>query len=248
MLKKKSRRLLTAATILCLPSLLVGPVLRLMGHRIGRGCRFGFSLILTDGLLLKNRVKIGHFNFLGVRSLLMRDDAYIGRTNIVYGPLDVIMGRRSCIGNSNKVTRGVQDLVTVGQAALKLGGLSSITAGHRVDCTTGVRLGNFTTVAGVGSQIWTHGYIHDTQGPGRYRIDGKVDIGNNVYVGSGCIISMGVRIASGAIVGAGVTVARNLDEPGLYVSAAIRQLPRPAQPDQRDDLVLVTDAHLCARI
>lgn len=85
-------------------------------------------------------------------------------------------------------------------------------------------------------------------GPGRYRIDGKVEIGNNVYIGSRCIISMGIRISSGTIVGAGVTVARNLDEPGLYVSAAIRQLPHPASPDQRADLIRVADDRVCERI
>ena len=247
-MNKKATSILTAVIILCLPSLLVAPVLRLMGHRIGRGCRFGFSLVLADGILLKHRVRIGHFNFLKIRSLLMRDDAYIGRMNMVYGPIDVILGKRSCIGNANKITRGAQDVVTVGRCALRLGELSSITANHRVDCATDVRLGDFTTVSGIGSQIWTHGYIHDVQGPGRYRIDGKVEIGNNVYIGSGCIISMGVRITSGAIVGAGVTVARNLDKPGLYVSAAIRHLPRPTDPDQRNDFIRVIDDRLCERV
>ena len=45
-----------------------------------------------------------------------------------------------------------------------------------------------------------------------------------------------------------VTVARNLDEPGLYVSAAIRQLPHPASPDQRADLIRVADDRVCERI
>lgn len=247
-MKMKLARVLTAALILCLPSMFVGTLLKLMGHRVGRGCRFGFSLVLADGLLLNDRVKIGHFNFLKIRRLVMCDDAYIGRMNIIHGPLDVILGKRSFIGNANKITRGIQDVVAVGRCALRLGYLSAITANHRIDCTTGIRLGDFTTVAGIGSQIWTHGYIHDTEGPGRYRIDGKVEIGNNVYIGAGCIVSMGVRIASGAIVGAGVTVARNFDEPGLYVSAAVRQLPRPVSPDQRADLVQVSDARLCERV
>ena len=43
-------------------------------------------------------------------------------------------------------------------------------------------------------------------------------------------------------------MARNLDEPGLYVSAAIRQLPHPASPDQRADLIRVADDRVCERI
>ena len=68
----------------------------------------------------------------------MRDDAYIGCMNIIYMPIDVIIGKRSCIGNTNKVTRGAQDIITIGRSVLKLGELSSITASHRVDCTSDV--------------------------------------------------------------------------------------------------------------
>ncbi len=105
-------------------------------------------------------------------------------------------------------------------------------------------IGDFSTLAGIGTQIWTHGYIHETKGIGRYRIDGRIVIGNNVYIGAGSIISMGVRVADGVIIGAGSTVARDLKEPGLYVSAALRYLPRPAAPELRADLVRVTDGGL----
>jgi acetyltransferase-like isoleucine patch superfamily enzyme len=247
-MKKKIRRLVSAAIILCLPSCLVGWLLNLLGHKVGKSCRFGFSLILTDALLLKDQTRIGHMNLIKARSLLMREHASIGRMNLIFGPIDIIIGKRSIIGNKNKVVRGPQDTVVVGRAVLKLGELSSLTADHRVDCTKSIRLGSYTTVAGAGTQIWTHGYVHDMHGPGRYRIDGAVTIGNNVYIGARCIVSMGVRIASGVMVGAGTAIARDLEDPGLYVSAAIRQLPRPAAPESRDDLVPVKTSQLCERV
>jgi hypothetical protein len=40
-----------------------------------------------------------------------------------------------------------------------------------------VVIGDYSTLAGIGIQVWTHGYVHDTSGPGRYRIDGAVRIG-----------------------------------------------------------------------
>jgi acetyltransferase-like isoleucine patch superfamily enzyme len=232
--------------MLLMPSALACITLRIFGHRVGKGCRFGFSLIFADRILMQQRAVIGHFNFININRLVMRDGSSFGRMNIVNGPVSVVLGQRAAIGNTNKILRaGPLRVVTTGCAILKLGELTKITSNHHVDCTKSVRIGKFSIIAGVGSQIWTHGYIHDTQGPGRFRIDGKVDIGNNVSIGAGCVISMGVKIVAGVIVGAGVSVARNLLEPGLYVSAPVRQLPRPDAPDRRADLDRVTDSRLC---
>jgi tetrahydrodipicolinate N-succinyltransferase len=65
-----------------------------------------------------------------------------------------------------------------------------------------------------------------------------------VYIGARSLVSMGVRIANGAIVGAGTTVSKSLAEPGLYVSASTRRLPRPDPPENRPDLERVVDNRL----
>jgi acetyltransferase-like isoleucine patch superfamily enzyme len=137
---------------------------------------------------------------------------------------------------------------TSGPAQLWLGELAKITARHRIDCTQSVHIGDYSTVAGAGSQIWTHGYVHDVKGPGRYRVDGRVVIENNVYIGSACLISMGVRIGTGVIVGGGTAVPKSLTEPGLYVSAPMRSLPRPADPEERGDVALLSDPNLVERV
>lgn len=249
MLKKRIIRSCSALVMLLMPSFLACITLRMFGHHVGKGCRFGFSLIFADSILMKENITIGNFNFINIDRLLIHSNSRIGRMNVVNGPVSLILKEWAAIGNANKILRaGPLGVVTIGRAVLRLGELTKVTSNHYIDCTKSIRIGDFSIIAGVGSQIWTHGYIHDTEGPGRYRIDGKVEIGNNVYIGAGCIVSMGVRIASGAIVGAGVTVARNFDEPGLYVSAAVRQLPRPVSPDQRADLVQVSDARLCERV
>ena len=247
-MKKIFIRYSTALTILLLPSILAIGVLRLLGHRVGAGCRFGFSLVMVDYIEMECNSTIGHLNFIRINRLAMGEKSYIGRMNIINGPLSVVLAIKAAIGNGNKIVRGRTGVVTYGLSELRLGELTKITSNHYIDCTQSIQLGNFSVLAGIGSQIWTHGYIHEAHGAGRYRVDGKIEIGHNVYIGSGSIISMGVRIASGVIVGAGVTVARNLDEPGLYVSAAIRQLPRPVDPEQRADLVRVTEPSLCERV
>jgi acetyltransferase-like isoleucine patch superfamily enzyme len=196
---------------------------------------------------LDHATRVGHLNLIIVRRLLLRKSAYIGRANVAKGPLSLVLKPKAALGNANKVLRGPLG-VTSGAAQLWLGELAKITVGHRIDCTRTVQLGAFSILAGAGSQIWTHGYVHDTAGPGRYRIDGRVDIENNVYIGSACLISMGVRIGSGVIVGGGTAVPKSLAEPGLYVSAPIRSLPRPADPEERADITLLTDPGLVERV
>lgn len=238
----------SALIILCLPSALCRPLLRLLGHRISGQARMGVSLVLADRLVLQGTARIGHFNLLRLRRLVMRRGAYVGRRNIIHGPISVSLAERAAIGNNNKITRGPLGFVSSGPACLRLGELAKITADHRVDCTSSLSMGNFTTIAGTASQVWTHGYVHDLSGPGRYRIDSPVRMGKNVYIGSACVITAGVIISDEVIVGAGTTVARSLLEPGLYVSAGLRKLERPPSPDERADLTLVKDDQLCERV
>lgn len=238
----------SALIILCLPSPMCRPMLRLLGHRISRQARLGFSLVLADRLVLQGSARIGHLNLLRLRRLVMRQGAYLGRGNIIHGPISVSLADCAAIGNNNKIVRGPRGMVTSGPACLRLGELAKITAEHRLDCTTSVSMGAFSTMAGTSCELWTHGYVHDQSGPGRYRIDGPVRIGHNVYIGSASIITAGVTIADGVIIGAGTTVARSLMEPGLYVSAGLRQLKRPDDPDQRADLMPVQDKLLCERV
>lgn len=242
------RLLVSALVILLLPSPLCRPLLRLLGHRISNQASLGFSLVLADCLVLQGTARVGHFNLLRLRRLVMRQGAYLGRGNVIYGPISVSLAERAAIGNNNKIVRGPRGLVTSGPACLRLGELAKITAEHRLDCTTSVSMGAFSTMAGTSCELWTHGYVHDQSGPGRYRIDGPVRIGNNVYIGSASIITAGVTIADGVIIGAGTTVARSLLEPGLYVSAGLRQLKRPDDPDQRTDLIAVQDEQVCERV
>ena len=246
-MSSRAKRVCTFAAAL-LPSILARPLLRALGHIISPGATIGLSFVYVDRLLLGRGARIGHFNLLRLETLLLRDGAYIGRGNVVHGPLRIALGSRAALGNSNIVSRGGRDSVTYGRSSLRLGELAKITSGHRIDCTCTVVIGKFSTIAGVGSQIWTHGYVHELTGDDRYRVDGAVRVGNNVYVGSGCILCAGVRVASGVMVGAGATVARDLSEPGLYVEAALRQLPRPADPRVRADLEPVCDERLADRV
>lgn len=234
----KVKKTLAAIVAGLFPLIIARPLLNVFGHRIHRSARIGFSLVMVDLMKLDRDSRIGHFNFISNNILLLHEKSRIGHLNFINGPLNLVMKKFSAIGNGNKVSRAPSG-VTYGSASLKLGIWSKITSGHRIDCTRSVSLGNFSTVAGVGSQIWTHGYVHELEGLGRYRIDGSVNISHNVYIGSSSFISMGVHIVSGVIVGGGTSISKSLLEPGLYVSSPVRQLSRPPPPEVRVDLVRV---------
>ena len=242
------RVLISATAALLLPSALARLALGLLGHRMARGARIGFSLVLAQRLQMASGSHIGHFNLINVRRLVLGAESSIGRANLLNGRISVLLAQRAALGNRNRVLRAPVPEVAHGPASLRIGHWSKITSDHKIDCTCSVRIGRYATVAGSGSQLWTHGYVHAQQGPARYRVDGPVHIGNNVYIGSACIVTTGVRIADGIIVGAGTTVARSLTAPGMYVSAGIRQVDRPAAPGSRADLQRIDDPRLCEAV
>lgn len=153
----------------------------------------------------------------------MRTGAYIQHLNVVKGPISVSLAKRGAIGNRNIIKRASEP-VTYGPAQFRLGELSKITASHVVDCTRSVIMGDFSILAGLDSQLWTHGYYHFPEGPNRFRVDGPIIIGHNVYIGSACVIGAGVRIANRVVVGSHSSVSKSLEKPGMYVSQPLRYI------------------------
>lgn len=232
--------ILRALLLAALPTRIARLLVPSLRRAIAPSARVGFSLVRVSGAMsMAEGARIGHLNLIHVNELMMGPRSYIGLLNRMIGPFRVRLGVHAGIGNTNIINRGRGGVTTA--STLALGEWAKITAGHRVNLSSDVLIGKFSTIAGAGSQIWTHGYVHETEGLGRYRIDGPVVIGDNVYIGSMCFLSMGITIARGVIVGGGTSVARDLTEPGLYVSAGLRQLPRPPEPGTRADLELLDD-------
>lgn len=68
-----------------------------------------------------------------------------------------------------------------------------------------IDIGNDVTI-GPGTYI----YDHDHDGKDGY-ITKPVKIGNNVWIGAGCIILKGVMIGDNAVIAAGAVVTKNVD-------------------------------------
>lgn len=229
--------------LMLFPTALVRPVAQAMGHSIAPRARIGFSWLHCNQLVMASGARIGHFNLVLVSRMIIRSDGLVGHMNVCRGPISLRLGEGAKLGNRNTVARARKG-VTFGPAQLCLAKGAVITAGHSLDCTQTIRFGAYSILAGKGSQIWTHGYVHEDVGSGRYRVDGQVIIGDNVYLGSSVIVTGGVSICDAASVGVGACVTKHLTEPGFYVSGQLRMLPKPANPEGRSDMERVTAPEL----
>ena len=227
---RKLRRLWTALICLIVPSFLKPPLLRLAGHRVHQTARIRCSLILADRLYMGRGTRIGRFNGIKVRRLVMRNGAYIGHLNWISGGLSIGLLEHGAIGHLNIVNSSMLASCRR-RPQLRLGVGSKITAGHFVNVCETTTLGNYTTIAGFGSQLWTHGFVHHSEGPGRGEVRGRITIGDNVYIGSNCTLQPGITIANAVSVGAHASVAKSLLEPGVYVPQTLRYLAR--SPEER---------------
>ena len=95
-----------------------------------------------------------------------------------------------------------------------------------MDCTKSISICKNSTIGGLGTQFWTHGFMHAPTGRKRIRVEGEIIIGNNVYVGSRCVFNPGVKVGDSISIGSNAAIAKSLHEPGMYVSQALRHIKR----------------------
>lgn len=218
-------KLISLIIILLLPKLIKPFFLNLLGHKVHKTAKISFSFIYSSKIIIGEHTIIKSFNLIYKTNLNIASKCIIGRFNVINGPFELVMKDKSALGKLNKLSRGKKG-ISYGNAKLTLGILTKITANHYIDITRNVSLGNYSILAGIRSQIWTHGYMHAEAGPTRFRVDGEVIIGDNVYIGSGSIINPGVTIANAINIGGNSSIAKSLFEPGMYVSQPLRYIPK----------------------
>ena len=143
----------------------------------------------------------------------------IGHLNFVKGDFAVIMAHASRIGNQNKVSSLGASYHDV---CLTLGSAASINVKHLLDMTDSISVGDGTTLAGVDTQIWAHGFYFSHTSSRKARVDAPVAIGRHCYVGARCTIMPGVAIGDGITVGACCCIPKSLNRRGLYVGQGLR--------------------------
>jgi acetyltransferase-like isoleucine patch superfamily enzyme len=204
-------RLAVLAIIALLPSLLKRPCYRLFfGYRVGRRVRLGLSIIDAQECTIEDDVQIGHFNLvIGVKKLGIGDHVKIGYLNIIRGGDEVHLGRYSEIIRLNEINSIPDpDVVNPIDPRFLLGDGSIITAGHKIDFTDRVSIGNRTILGGRNSSLWTHN---------RQRTR-PIEIGSFAYIGSEIRIAPGGGVPSNCIVGIGSVITSKLTEEGHLIA------------------------------
>lgn len=184
---------------------------------------------MADKLSLDEDISIGHFNYISVHKLSMKKGARIGKLNRIKGNIDVELEEKAFLDHKI-VASGPNKILTVkGRSKLQLGKGAHIVRGL-FNLTDSIYIGNNSTVAGSGSEFWTHSFYI---GKELSRVDGSIQIGDNCYIGSKCIFMPGVKVADNITIGAGSCVAKSLSEKGTYVNQPLRYIPIGA-----DDAIL----------
>tara|TARA_Y100001980_G_C14553396_1_gene338641 strand:+ start:913 stop:1662 length:750 start_codon:yes stop_codon:yes gene_type:complete len=211
-------------SLVLFPSRLKNFILSSLGWKIGQNVRIGFSYILSKKIIIKKNVSIGHGNYISINnSIKLDENSYLKHMNYITGPLDIILHEKAAIGNLNRIICPPKP-ISWGESKLEIGILSKVTSRHYLDCIRPITFGNYSILAGNKSQMWTHGFMHAPDGPGRYRVDGEIFIGDNVYIGTNSIINPGIKISSKVTIGSGSSVSKNINEPGLYTNQPLRKI------------------------
>lgn len=192
----KPLKLLVFALIAALPS----PLKRLILSHL-----FGFEIHPSSS--------IGVTLFWDVEHLVMNAGARIGQFNVIKGVSRLCVGEHGSIGNLNWITafsnsdsshyQGETDR----DPSLIVGQHASITHRHLIDCTGGVTVGEYSTVAGFRSQVLTHSIdLYHSQQRSK-----AVIVGRYCFVGTASILLPGAVVPDFSVVAAGSVVTGALD-------------------------------------
>lgn len=159
-------------------------------YQIGKNVRIGKSLINCEQVYIEDNVLIGDANHISCNVFRVKKESKI-------------LSENSIVGKSN----------------FTLGCNSRIITKHYIDCWNNVSIGDRTWLAGVGSQIWTHGSLYTKNGK---NLD--VNIGNGTYVGSNCLFAPGTSIGNDCLIGLGSVVTKNFEVDNALISGNPAQL------------------------
>ena len=178
------------------------------------------------GYKIHPTARIG-YSIVAVADLVMLQESRIGHCNVIKNLLKFELGEFSILGNGNWISGLLPESSPYfasqadRRSNLLLGAHSAVTHGHRIDCSDSVFIGEFTTVAGWGSQILTHSInlercIQECK---------PTTIGSYSFIGSRSILLGGSRIPSRSVLGAGSVLLQEFNEEcTLYAGVPARRI------------------------
>lgn len=172
--------------------------------------RIGRSIVLAKNLKMGEKSRIHSFVLCkAIDNLAMGVDSGIASFTLI-------------TGMSIKSTR-MFGHAKERKCELVIGRSAGITSRHYIDCNGGVYVGDFSTVAGIRSQILTHSIdVYNN------RQDAKpIIIGKYCFLGTGCILLPGSRLPDYCVLGAGSVLTKAHSEEGaLYAGSPARVIKK----------------------
>jgi len=166
---------------------------KLFGFKIHKSAKIGKSIILTKFLEMHENSRIHNFVLCKkIDKLVMKEDSGIGNFNLLTG---------FSVDNLN-----VFKHVNNRKCELILGKSAGITSRHFIDCNGGVYIGDYTTIAGIRTQILTHSIdVYQSIQTAK-----PIHIGKYCFIGTSCILLPGTSIPDYSILAAGSVVTKKL--------------------------------------
>lgn len=155
---------------------------------------------------------------------LRRAGASIGKSVQTYGPFFKGKPDALRLGHGVRIMRGA--LLSVGPLANRLSLADSVYINRNtmIDCCNDIIIGAGTLIGpNVYICDYDHGYLIGLNNERSiYGAIGAVDIGANVWLGAGVIITKNVTIGRNSIIGAGSVVTRSIPEDALALGNPAR--------------------------
>ena len=164
--------------------------------------RLGYQIALTATL--------GPVLLMNVASMVVGAGARIGPFNVLRDLASVDMAAHARLGQWNWVSASGPLVAAGGSGSLSVGEHSAVTSRHYLDCSGGISVGRFTTVAGVRSTFITHGIDWKSS---RQRTR-PISIGDYCLISSNVSLAPGTVVANQVVVGMGATVSGRLSPEG----------------------------------
>ena len=181
-------------------------------YKIHPTARIGLSYIYPEHLIMGEGTRIGHLNVaIHLEKIQMDKNCSISQKNWITGfPL--------------KDKSNFQDFPDR-KPYLIMKEDSSITKQHHIDCTDMVIVGEFTTIAGYGTQILSHSFSLEKNS----QACAPIQIGHHCWVGTRSIILPGSVLPPQSVLGAGAVLQRKYTEPFVLYGGV------PAKPIKKMD-------------
>lgn len=201
-----------------LPWRLRRPLLqRFFGYKLHPTSRIGFAWVFPRELVMSEGTSIGHFTVaLHLDRIELAAHSSVGRSNWITG---FTTGTESPHFRHQKGRR----------SELIIGVHSAVTKNHHLDCTSPIRIGSFSTVAGYGSQLLTHSIdlVENRQD------SLPIEIGNYCFIGTDVVILGGARLPDSSVLGAKSLLNKNFRDTGLLYAGVPAKPIRPIPPEAK---------------